>query len=178
MNSYKNTWARITGQWVGGPFFMVVAAMSAHAAGPTISPSNGLMTFPHVRVVSVPPPAANSLVGQMPTSQGSFKAFIDPATGQLVQPTAGAAAELDAAIQRQQQTLTGEQVVQKPVKITGPKGAIGIRLDPSQMNYVVARKNTDGALGVACVPGAQTALSAVRGTNATTTKSFEKVELK
>jgi hypothetical protein len=150
---------------------VAAGAMAAHAADPTPVPvQNGLMAFPNVRVVSMPPSAAIPDAAKTPGSQGGFKAFIDPATGELVQPTAEAAAALDAAAPTAALTLAPA----RPATVTGLYGAAGVVLDESQMSFFVARRNSDGALGMACVPGEQTALSFINESGASTTKPERK----
>lgn len=64
------------------------AQTAATQATPAVPNVNGLMTFPNVRVVNAPAPADQSA-----TAQGQ-RAFIDPATGQLREPTPEEAAAL------------------------------------------------------------------------------------
>jgi hypothetical protein len=161
---------------IAGVASMAAAAMVAHAADPTPVPvQNGLMTFPNVRVVAVPPPAATPSAVRTPPFLGGFKAFIDPATGELVEPTAEEAAALEAAGQTQ---AALRQAAAQPATITGLYGAVGIVLGESQMSYFVARRNSDGALGMACVPGEQVARSFLNGTGVSTIKPEGKGESK
>jgi hypothetical protein len=163
------TWRRLATVAVAG---LATAAMAAQAADPTPVPvQNGLMTFPNVRVVSVPPSAATPVVAKTPGFQGGFKAFIDPATGELVQPTAEEAAALEAAAPA---TAALTLAPAQPATITGLYGAAGVVLDDSQMSYFVARRNSDGALGMACVPGEQSALSFMKERGASTIKPERK----
>jgi hypothetical protein len=145
-------------------------AMTAHAADPTPAPAqNGAMTFPNVIVVAMPPAEGTGQAVQATGAQGGMKAFIDPDSGQLVPPTAETAAALEAA--GTTKSISGARAhpagLNRPPKVLPPStgGAVGMRLDDSQMSYFVARKNTDGSLGMACIPGDETAqwLSNVAG---------------
>jgi hypothetical protein len=159
---------------------VAAAAMVAHAADPMPVPGqNGLMTFPNVRVVAMPPPAATPSAVRTPPFQGGFKAFIDPATGELVEPTAEEAAALEAAGAANAGQTGVFALQQSPtVTMTSPYGGVGARLDESHMSYFVARRNADGALGMACVPGEQAAQWLSKGNGASTNTSVGKGEPK
>ncbi len=127
------------------------------------------MTFPNVMVVAMPPAAGSVQPMQATGAQGGMKAFIDPDSGQLVPPTAETAAALEAA--GATKSISGARAhptgLNRLPKVLPPStgGAVGMRLDDSQMSYFVARKNTDGSLGMACIPDDETAqwLSNVAG---------------
>jgi hypothetical protein len=79
-------------------------------------------------------------------TQSGMRAFIDPATGQLREPTAEEAAELSRAGERRALARVAPQVVQRP------GGMISAQLGDEYMNDVVVRKNADGTLVFKCVP--------------------------
>lgn len=109
------------------------AGLLAAAAGCTAqaAPDNGVMTFPHVNVVrqaAVPP---------QPATAPGLKAYKDPVTGQLVEPSPEQAASLDAAIRA---STAGRLRATSPVIIHPPQGGVGVALDESHTHYAVTRK--------------------------------------
>jgi hypothetical protein len=131
----------------------LVALLGAGAAGAadTASPvasKDSLMTFPNVRVVNAPQ-LATTPAPQAP--QAGLRAYIDPATGQLRQPTPE---ELLAESQAGQLAKAlRQQSVQQGTEFVTPSGAIGIQLDESSMAYSVVRKAEGGELAEFCVVG-------------------------
>ena len=81
--------------------------------------------------------------------QAGMKAYIDPATGKLREPTAedAAAAAAAAAKSRQAQAARPE-----PVVIQHASGMVSAELGEEYMEDVVVRKNADGTLAFQCVP--------------------------
>lgn len=125
-------------------------ASAAYAAEPVSAPEkNGLMVFKNVRVVNAaqPAPAAAS------ATQGGFRAYIDPATGQLRQPTSEDIVNENA--QTQKAPMAGRAVA--PRQFTPASGGIGAVLDESTMQYSVVHKNKDGSISQTCVTGAKQA---------------------
>ena len=130
-----------------------LAATVAWAADSTPA-QNGIMTFPNVKVVSVPSLPANAPAEAVPEPRGGFKAYVDPATGHLVKPSAEAKEALaTAARAHAAQAQSERRQVQPPVTFTSPYGGIGHRRDESHASSSVARRNADGTLGMACIPG-------------------------
>ncbi|HQR45871.1 MAG TPA: hypothetical protein PLB02_05255 [Thermoanaerobaculia bacterium] len=85
-----------------------------------------------------------------PAGQAGMKAFIDPATGQLREPTpeeAAAAARLTR--------LVRAGVTAEPKAVVHPNGMVSAELGEEYMNDVVVRKGPDGKLSMACVPHAE-----------------------
>ena len=78
--------------------------------------------------------------------QAGMRAFIDPATGQLRQPTPEEAAALHRFVLRALTIPTTAQVV------SYPNGMLSALLGDEYMNDVVVRKNPDGTLSWVCVP--------------------------
>jgi hypothetical protein len=81
-----------------------------------------------------------------PAGQDGMRAFIDPATGQLRQPTPEEAAALHRFVLRALTIPTTAQVV------SYPNGMLSALLGDEYMNDVVVRKNPDGTLSWVCVP--------------------------
>jgi hypothetical protein len=83
-----------------------------------------------------------------------MRAFIDPTTGKLREPTPD---DLVAA-----PVIPKTDV--KPLKqIAGPNGTIGIVLDDSFMVHSVATVNPDGTISIDCVNGKENAEKSLTG---------------
>ncbi|ELX08458.1 hypothetical protein Jab_2c05070 [Janthinobacterium sp. HH01] len=110
-------------RWAG-----LLAAAAGCAAQAT--PDDGVMTFPHVSVVrqAAPPPQQ--------TASG-LKAYKDPVTGRLVEPSPEQAADLDAAIRA---AGTGRLRAASPGIVHPPQGGVGVVLDETHTHYAVARR--------------------------------------
>ncbi|MCU6501275.1 choice-of-anchor J domain-containing protein [Rugamonas sp. A1-17] len=94
-------------------------------------PEEAVMTFPHVNVVAqqaAPQPA----VGR---DAGGLKAYKDPATGKLGNPTPEQSAELDAAIRAG--AVGPKARAAAPRMFHSPHGGVGMVLDNSQIPYSV-----------------------------------------
>ena len=132
----------------------IVAFLGAGAAAgadtaTTVSSKDGLLTFPNVRVVNAPQLATT------PAPQAGFKAYIDPVTGQLREPTQeDVLAESQAA--QAAQALRRPTVPQETDFVT-PSGAIGRTLDESTMVFSVVKKTDSGELAEFCVVGPEQA---------------------
>ena len=127
------------------------AAFAAQGSEPAAATS-GVMTFPNVQVVASPVLAATPA----PAAQGRMRAFIDPATGKLVQPTAEQAAELEAASQARPAVASRlRSLAPETTAIYPAQGGVGMTLDESQMSYFVARKDANGKVASACIPGSE-----------------------
>ena len=101
--------------------------------------------FPNVRVVNAPQLATT------PAPQAGMKAYIDPATGQLRQPTQE---ELVAESQAGQLASTlQQQSLQQGTEFVTSSGAIGVTLGESSMVFSVVQKTDSGALAEFCVVG-------------------------
>jgi len=127
------------------------AAFAAHGSEPTTA-TNGVMTFPNVQVVASPAPAAIPA----PAAQGAMRAFLDPVTGKLVQPSAEQAAALEAASPARPAAASRlRSLAPVTTDIYPAQGGVGMMLDESQMSYFVARKEAGGKIATACVPGSE-----------------------
>jgi hypothetical protein len=132
----------------------IVALLGAGAAGaadttPMVPSKDGLLTLPNVRVVSAPQLATT------PVAQAGMKAYIDPTTGQLRQPTQE---ELLAESRAGQLASTlQQQSLQQGTEFVTSSGAIGVTLGESSMVFSVVQKTDGGALAEFCVVGPEQA---------------------
>jgi hypothetical protein len=78
--------------------------------------------------------------------QAGVRAFIDPATGQLREPTPEEAAALSKA------GFRAFALAMEPKVVQHPNGMLSAQLGEEYMNDVVVRKNPDGTLSWVCVP--------------------------
>ena len=92
-----------------------------------------------------PTPAASPA---SPAGDSGQRAFIDPATGQLREPTPDEVAALEAAAPRKPLTLASP-----PQFKQGPGGAVGMAVPEDLMSYSVAAINPDGTVSTVCVTG-------------------------
>ncbi len=109
---------------------LALAATTVQAA-----PDDGLMTFPHVNVVTqqaAPQQAATADVR-------GFKAYKDPATGKLGSPSQDQAAELDKAIRANAAGPKPRSA--KPATIHPLQGGVGVVLDDAHIQYSVVHKS-------------------------------------
>ncbi len=108
---------------------MAICSLALAATSVQAAPENGLMTFPHVNVVTqqAPPrPVATA---------GGLKAYKDPVTGKLGNPTQDQAAELDKAIRA---SAAGPRArSSRPATIHPPRGGVGVVLDQAHTQYSV-----------------------------------------
>ncbi len=78
---------------------------------------------------------------------GGMKAYIDPATGKLREPTPEDLRN-EAAVGPQAQPATAT-----PEILPHPSGAVSVVLGPEHLSFSVAKKNDDGTLSMSCVEG-------------------------
>lgn len=137
----------------------LLASSAAWSAEPAASSDAGLLKFQHVRVVNAPI-ADNKTTG----SQAGLRAYIDPDTGALRQPTAeemqAAGAETPAA-----QPLRKRAAAQRSFTMQG--GGVAVELDESNMENIVVVRQADGSFKEICVTGAHKAAEVMK-TGATT----------
>jgi len=86
-----------------------------------------------------------------PDTQAGFKAYIDPATGKLRQPTAEDAAAA-AAKQKGRQAL---KAAPEPVVVQHANGMMSAQLGEEYMEDVVVQKKADGTLVFHCTSRSQ-----------------------
>lgn len=139
-------------QWAG-PWGVAVALLTqgvAIAGAEETRPESALVAplpAPTVIVALTPP----RLSGADNTAGSGMRAFIDPATGQLREPTAEEAAALARRGLRASAMSTGPEVVRHA------NGMLSAELGDDYMTEVVVRRNADGSLSMACVPKPLTA---------------------
>ena len=112
---------------------------------------NGLMTFPNVRVVNSPQLATPQTTAR---GQTGFKAYIDPITGALREPTSDELM-LESLQGQYRDFLQAQDAV--PTEFVTQSGAIGLLLPESSMMFSVVRKADDGSLNEFCVVGPEAA---------------------
>jgi len=101
-------------------------------------------------------PAPKAAAVQQPAATGSgLMAFIDPVTGQLRAPEPDELQALNARI-RANAKPDGPLAF-----ITGPGGAVGVRLPESFDSFMVAQKNANGTLDFSCLPDENQAAAAI-----------------
>jgi hypothetical protein len=94
------------------------------------------------RPVSSPACPADDGVGR-----AGLRAFIDPQTGQLREPTPEEAAELAAAVHAARLQALSELEV-----VVHPDGMKSVDLKDAFMIDLVARRNPDGSFSIGCLP--------------------------
>ena len=146
------------------------AAAAAQAADPASAP-NGLMTFPNVRVQTLAESGLKAPRAAAVASPAGMKAYIDPATGQLTQPSAEQAAALDAA-GKPAATRDSRAAAAAPRTLYPEQGGVGMALDDSFDSTFIARKTADGHVTTDCLPNAQTARQALKARNHRATKAL------
>jgi len=98
-------------------------------------------------------PAAETSAATAPVEgagQAGLKAFVDPATGQLREPTPEEAAAASRLTRFARAGVTSE-----PKAVVHPSGALSVELGEEYMNDVVVQRNADGTLSTVCVPHSQ-----------------------
>lgn len=136
----------------------LMSAFAAQAAEP--ARNDGVMQFKHARVEVLSPDAVDRLraASGLPV-QESMRAYLDPTTRRLVQPTAEAAAALQAA---KPKTAVSPALRAAPRWIYPARGGVGMVLDPSMDSHSVATRAADGAIDTACVPDQATAMQMLK----------------
>jgi hypothetical protein len=91
-----------------------------------------------------PPAAAKA---KATVSEPSMRAFIDPRTGELREPTPEEARALSEAVRK---TAAPEPVDFEPVQ--HPDGMVSVDLKGAFMSHVIAQRNRDGSFSTRCIP--------------------------
>ena len=89
---------------------------------------------------------------QTAPAAGGMKAYIDPATGKLREPTTEDLRNEGAGPQAGTATTNLEM-------LRHSSGAVSVVLGPEHMSYSVAKRNDDGTLSTSCVEGEKKAQS-------------------
>jgi hypothetical protein len=99
-------------------------------------------------------PAATAAKQNPPQAPAQgVRVFIDPATGKIREPEPEEIQQLTPAAPAAARRSTAPS----GAALHGRGGAVGMRLDDSQMVYSVATKNADGTISFECVTGAANA---------------------
>ena len=88
--------------------------------------------------------------------------FVDPVTGKIRQPDAAEIGDLTGA--GSSNARTGVQSIvapTQPTMISGPGGAVGVRLGDDSLSYTVVTRTPDGKLVEDCVTGEKAASALV-----------------
>jgi hypothetical protein len=104
------------------------------------------------------PPAANAAkTTSKPAAAGGLVVFVDPATGQIRQPSPSEIGALTQGNAAQSGGSATEAAASEPVMIQGPGNAVGAVLDDSSLSYMVVTKTAGGKLAMDCVDGEKAA---------------------
>ncbi len=126
--------------------FAATAAASGERAGCSgATAQGGPATAPAAASSAPASRAARSTVA----TPAGLRAFVDPETGQLREPTREEVEALSRAM------LQASALAIEPSVVQYPNGMLGVQLGDEFMNDVVARRNPDGSISMVCVPGSQ-----------------------
>jgi hypothetical protein len=145
------------GLMLGG---LALQAMAEPPATPTTN--NGLMTFPHVRVVNAPLPAS---VRKPAARESGMRAYMKD--GQMMEASAADAAQLSNATRApatKATAITGaaSATTQDDAQmIYGPDNSVEIMLGEDSMVFQTAHKDAAGKLTQQCVTGEDSAAHAL-----------------
>ena len=117
---------------------------------------NGEMTFPNVLVIATPP-AAHATTAPDAGAESGLRAFRDPSTGKLREPTHEEVQALEVQDRFKPRRLSrGFQMTQLP------NGAVGAMVGESFMSFSVVRRVDGRELAEACIMGEAQALAWLR----------------
>jgi hypothetical protein len=126
-----------------------VCAVQANAQQSPKAPENAAQApsgkAPAVKTTTQPAPAAGMVV------------FIDPATGKIRQPDAAEIGALTGASSSAPTTFQSTLAPAEPTMISGPGGAVGVRLGDDSLSYMVVSRTPEGKLAEDCVTGEKAA---------------------
>jgi hypothetical protein len=106
-------------------------------------------------------PAQRTVINQVKVNADGLRVYLDPATGQVKQPTAAEVRAFDQAVASlPRPALKSIQAQQFS------DGSVRIALDDSFMNYALIRVNPDGSVSKACVDNAADASAFLNGSPA------------
>jgi hypothetical protein len=106
------------------------------------------------------------------------KAYKDPVTGEIRQPTPEEAQALDAAGQQKTSKKSLAKTAAAPQEnLVSADGAIGLTLSDESMAYSVATKSPDGKVTIGCLDGKTKAESAVKSNSKPATAKSVKAEV-
>jgi hypothetical protein len=128
-----------------------VQPVAAAQAQPAVTNASGLMTFPNVRIEHAPAPSAE------PVAAAGQRAFIDPVTKQLREPTAEEVAALETAERARSLRLAASPTV----LVQNPNGSSTVILGDQYMVYTVATADGAGHVAVDHATGPEEAAAKV-----------------
>jgi hypothetical protein len=105
--------------------------------------------------------------------EAGMKAYIDPATGKLRQPTAADLKAAAAAKGKQREAL---QAAPAPKVVQHANGMLSAQLGEEYMEDVAVRKNADGTLSFQCAPHSQMKKAAEKQTEKPTPSAKPELE--
>jgi hypothetical protein len=129
---------------------VVTGALAQTAPAPA---ANGAMQFKNVTVINAPGRTSRS-----PQLQDGFRAYLDPATGQLAEPDHEAVATLDLKLPPEHHKPPTKMLARYRLA----NGMNAVRLDERFLNFSVARRTPGGTLESTCVFGDDLADQLVR----------------
>jgi len=136
-----------------------VIAVFGLGAGPAGAGDNGSCTKQKVAAKPAATAAAPAEAAKAPAAtpaetagDAGMKAYIDPATGKLREPTAEDAAAAAATKAKSREALKGAP---EPVIVQHAGGMVSAQLGEEYMEDVVVRKNADGTLTFQCASRSQ-----------------------
>jgi hypothetical protein len=140
---------------IGAGIFLAVAVAVSGAASDDAKKGPGEAS-PTAAKQATPPAAA---------SQG-VRVFIDPVTGKIREPEPEEIQQLTPAAPASAQRTAAQAAERRAAAqapLSGPDGAVGMKLDDSYMVYSVATRNPDGTISFECVTGPAKASQALAG---------------
>ena len=161
-NRSMNPWFRLLTGAAGAAAFLVAGAVWAgddasgccpHAKAGAKKTAASCPAKAKTEKADAEKPAAEKPAATAPaetSGQAGLKAFIDPATGQLREPTPEEAAAASRTSRFARAAVTSE-----PKAVVHPNGTMSVELGEEYMNDVIVRKNPDGTLSTTCVPRSQ-----------------------
>jgi hypothetical protein len=140
-----------------------ILAVTFLAAAACSAQSNAQQT-PKAAANAVPPPSGKVPAAKTPSqaapqqgaAPGGLVVFIDPDTGKIRQPDAAEIGALTGA-GAGPRTFQSNVAPAAPTMISGPGGAVGVKLGDDSLSYTVLTKTPDGKLAEECVTGDKSA---------------------
>jgi len=135
----------------------LVAAVPALAADNAVSPS-GLMQFRNVQVQSATPAQVAAEAATLRSNQPGMRAFLDPVTGELRDPTT----EEAAAMNHFSRAKAASNRASTAVALASARNSTIFELDDSFMANAVVKRDASGKLHGYCVDRHDDALDLLR----------------
>ena len=109
--------------------------------------------------------ASKGVAKSAPNAKPGVVVFIDPATGQIRQPSASEIGDLSPS------PTPVAPKAPEPSLMQGPGGSVGAKLGADSLTYMVVTTAPDGKLAMDCVTGSKAADAQVRTANQATKPS-------